>query len=388
MSYSTVVCLVSGCCPEAADILPNVFEIEDFDVDGNGPDEGSVDEDVVGDPGPLVIEALNTLADEHEKAGERDIVVIGVPNTPRFTSHSTRVEVPNRDSALYIPDSALTIISNCVIGDWWDGGYVDAPPPNSEDVHYCVSFGVCVMVQSTSLDILAMATHGRMTPQRVWRLAMHQGWSDPHNEYALKGVDYGDVELGWKKYPAPLPWLSHKEIIAMEKLGSVKEIQRALIWRAKFWVWMRPDRFPLEEFAPDDAPAHVEGPSANHDISRPNSRAMIYQIPFELLSNIASKLSLPSLLALASTARHLRAKLLSHPSDRDTLARAWIRTSAPWYLLPPSATEGGQTYQGSLSQHLGWAYLHRCFESGSMRNRRRIWEIALQIELLADNAGI
>jgi hypothetical protein len=51
-----------------------------------------------------------------------------------------------------------------------------------------------IMVQSESLSILSLAIGGRMTPQRIWRIGMHKGWSAPHTSgffTGFKGIDYG-----------------------------------------------------------------------------------------------------------------------------------------------------------------------------------------------------
>ena len=35
-----------------------------------------------------------------------------------------------------------------------------------------------------------------------------------------------------------------------------------------------------------------------------------------------------------------------------------------------------------------WHYVRRCAKSGSMRNRKRVWEVARQIEAKADELGV
>ena len=68
-------------------------------------------------------------------------------------------------------------------------------------------------------------------------------------------------------------------------------------------------------------------------------------------------------------------------SDRDTLARSWIAKNAPWYI-PDEIPDSG------ANDVISWAYLKGCLGSGSMRNRRRIWRIAEQLEQMADGIGI
>jgi hypothetical protein len=98
------------------------------------------------------------------------------------------------------------------------------------------------MVQTASLHILALATAGRMTPERVWRLAMHQGFSRPYEGYGLDGIDYGEIDRARGQDQFLVPDLSLDEIIKLESLGDVELVKKAIIDDGKFWVWMRPDR--------------------------------------------------------------------------------------------------------------------------------------------------
>jgi hypothetical protein len=52
---------LSGCTPEIADSLHHLFRFQVSEVE----------------PGPIVIEALATLVDDHEKKGQEDMTVIG-----------------------------------------------------------------------------------------------------------------------------------------------------------------------------------------------------------------------------------------------------------------------------------------------------------------------
>src|ERR1700683_3164329 len=89
----------------------------------------------------------------------------------------------DRAEALCIPNSSLRVIPHCRRGEFWDNGFISPPDYRINPNKYLVSFGTNIMVQTTSLQILSLATHGRMTPERVWRLAMYQGFSVPHNGY-------------------------------------------------------------------------------------------------------------------------------------------------------------------------------------------------------------
>jgi hypothetical protein len=105
-----------------------------------------------------------------------------------------------------------------------------------------LSFGKNIMVQTASLHILALATARRMTPERVWRLAMHQGLSRPYEGFGLDGIDYGEIDRARGQDQSLVPDLSLHEIIKLESLGDVELVKKAIIDDGKFWVWMRPDR--------------------------------------------------------------------------------------------------------------------------------------------------
>ena len=136
-----------------------------------------------------------------------------------------------------IPDSSLRVIPHCKRGNHWDLGSADHPLDK-----FLVSYGTNIMVQTASLDILALATAGRMTPERVWRLAMHQGFSMPHDGDGLDGINYGDIHHARGQDPLLVPNLSLDEIIKLASLGDVELVKEAIINDGKFWVWMRPDR--------------------------------------------------------------------------------------------------------------------------------------------------
>ena len=109
--------------------------------------------------------------------------------------------------------------------------------------------------------------------------------------------------------------------------------------------------------------------------------ATIEQLPYEIISQIVHDLPLRSLLAVVSTSRQLRSNFLYRAPDRDMLAHSWIVKTAPWYL--PDQGLGSRT-----NDIVGWEYLKRCLGNGSMKNRRRIWRIAEQLEQMADVLGI
>ena len=78
----------------------------------------------------------------------------------------------------------------------------------------------------------------------------------------------------------------------------------------------------------------------------------------------------------------MRSMCIRAPSDRDFIARLWIKMSAPWYAVQDMKVDEGIVCRN------GWAYLRRCVDDASMMNRMRIWGIAEQLERKADAMGI
>jgi len=294
-----------------------------------------------------------------------------------------------RNEVLRAPESGTRVVRHCKAGERWSLGIVDDPVDSGDDTGFIAVFGVLIMVQTFSLPILHLATNGRVTPQRLWRLAMHQGWSEVtpsesgRGAYGLAGVDYGALEHERKQYPSPLPWMTPAEVAPLEELGDCKAIKEVMMHRGGLWMWMSPDRFPLET-----TPEEMTISLVSSGLSPPKDNlAPIEKLPFELLYAIVLEGPPSSLLSLASTSRSLYALILGSESDRNAIASAWIIKNAPWYIPVDCSDE--ETPRSDLRRTSDtWTYLRRCRESASMRNRERIWRIVEQIEELAERCEV
>ena len=61
--------------------------------------------------------------------------------------------------------------------------------------------------------------------------------------------------------------------------------------------------------------------------------------------------------------------------------------SAPWYEVHmPEMKHASRNRMGSKG--MGWEYLMRCVDSGSMMNQKQIWGIAQQLERKVDEMGM
>jgi len=221
---------------------------------------------------------------------------------------------------------------------------------------------------------------------------MHQGWSEVapsesdragRGAYGLAGVDYGSLEHERKQYPSPLPWMTSTEAAASEELGDCEAIKEMMMHRGGLWMWMSPDRFPLEA-----TPEEMTTSLVLLGLSSPKDNpAPIETLPFELLYAIILEGHLSSLLSLASASRSLYTLILGSERDRNAIALAWIVKNAPWYIPVDCSDE--ETPRSDLRRTSDtWTYLRRCRASASMRNRERIWRIVEQIEELAERCEV
>jgi hypothetical protein len=120
---------------------------------------------------------------------------------------------------------------------------------------YRGSQGADILVVSAALAILALATNGRMTPKRIWKMAMKErqlsgqslaGW------YSLTGIEYyegfhdgrGD---GTDPFPNQTPGFpsniwnngATQTVSDLEDLGDPELIIANIIWDGQHWIWIR-----------------------------------------------------------------------------------------------------------------------------------------------------
>ncbi|EIW79002.1 hypothetical protein CONPUDRAFT_155687 [Coniophora puteana RWD-64-598 SS2] len=381
MGKVTVFCIISGCTPESADNLSAYTEYyadsyeyeQDEDEEADKLNRDEVD-DSRGKLGPLTLQAIRELAEEEEDIN--DVTAIG--DFVKAPQQDPGGGIPKAE-ALEIPDSAITVLRHCKAGGDWEFGSVDGLGNSS----YLVSFGVLIMVQDFALPILHLATRGRVTPQRLWRLAMHQGHSDLSGggSSGLDDVDYGEINDEREQFPLPIPNMKCREVKELEKFGDVQKIKDGIAQRGGYWMWMRADRFPLGNIGEGSIPSFA---SPNVPPTSANASA-VEKLPLELLHMIVLLGPLTSLLSLASTSRSMRSILFGSEDNCNTLAIAWITHNAPWFV-PPTSDMESQDEMHKI-QH-AWTYLQRCCTSPSMRNRARIWKVAERIEDVAVQSGV
>ena len=216
MANTSILFKISGCTPE---IASNVLDFDFY--------------------GPIVTSALKALADPHELSSQDDLCLIGAihPSGQSYTEDAVEGFVSNLN-----PDEDIRVLPRCVMGKDWYHGCVDAPPSIEQDWTYLVSFGCHLMVQTYAIEIMALATQGRMTPLRLWRLAMKQGFEPVDRPPCLEGVDYGAITDRWEQNPEVFPGLEEAGLMELEEIGDVEVVKERMVDEGYFWLWMAPDR--------------------------------------------------------------------------------------------------------------------------------------------------
>lgn len=147
----------------------------------------------------------------------------------------------DRTAVMSILNSQIRVLRHCErpCSIQWDAGFVMSPSV-AELIH--VSYDTNLLVQDAALNILSLATHGRMSPQRFWRLLMTIGFSSLECDcYRPNGIDYREGINVITQLPQPFHDMDLEDVLKLEELGDVELIQRTLVHRGMFWVWMNPD---------------------------------------------------------------------------------------------------------------------------------------------------
>lgn len=152
-----------------------------------------------------------------------------------------------------IPDSQIrTTFFGMAFWDGDDGEWLETW---EHDVRYRFYNGNDLMVSPSCLVILSLATGGRMTAERIWRMGTYQGeiTGASYRCYSFSGIDYYGLEflnsdprqdLPEATPGFPLSFFTEAPmmaaLIALESLGDVELVRQAIIWKGKLWLWMPP----------------------------------------------------------------------------------------------------------------------------------------------------
>lgn len=219
-------------------------------------------------PGSLVWDALKMIA----TYVDRDIILytlIGESECDVSTIITHHVESPDvfnedgtplghngsmsPDEISQILDSQIRVVSSTIDYVESDGVQAQSIDQTGMAEYDVVNPHTRILVANKSLAILSLATGGRMTLGRVWRVVMANGWEIAQGQQrnyrrGLSNIDYyEDIPECRLKDPELMPGFSTnthtaiEEINKLESLGDVELIRHAIIWEGKFWVWMGPD---------------------------------------------------------------------------------------------------------------------------------------------------
>ncbi|KAL8283300.1 hypothetical protein RQP46_005710 [Phenoliferia psychrophenolica] len=324
---------ISGCCPIACDDLQDTIEyLELTDVKRATLHL------------PLVSRALaelggaGTESGQEERRGQMEVMVVGpIPVNLAVVAQvdggfTETHQFGDVKHVLALDPSEIRQVGPChPEPDIFDYGFVTYSSPSNEHppIDFVVYQGTVIMLQTMSITLMLHATQGRLTPERVWRLESRE--------------------------------------------GGIEAIKDAIIHEGGWWMWMRPDRFPVKSTPQTvaNSPSHLDPPRSLASPSSPSFQSL----PTDILISIATHLPLASLTSLSTTCHQIRSSLLVR-EGRD-VARSWLGGEGA-YWLPVGWNE--------IPEDGWWNYVRRCVGSGSMRNRKRIWGVVGRLERL-DSTG-
>ncbi|CAE6458370.1 unnamed protein product [Rhizoctonia solani] len=335
MGKVTTYCQISGCSPEVDSGLDYI--IEDILDDASEPASDY----------KKVREALGSLSTEDESRGTQALSIIGPIGQDNKPIREFDESFNTLDEILAEAEGHVRELSGCYMGELFDLGYCEGPD-GGDDSGALVSYGGYFFVQTMMIAILAGATQGRVSVQRLWKLAMMKGYYDPHNHYVLPGVDYGPIHTYLDQFPWYLGDVAgRRELLEMEKyMGTVEDIAEVLRKRG-FWMWMRPDRFPID---PVITPRPITD-ITEADLIAPISHELISKLPTEIVRSVALELNIRDIITLATLNKTLYYRVLGNQNTRDSLARAYIHENARWCLTAKPSSDGGM--RGKETMHLG-----------------------------------
>ncbi|KAH7915361.1 hypothetical protein BJ138DRAFT_998127 [Hygrophoropsis aurantiaca] len=232
----------------------------------------------------------------------------------------------------------------------------------------------------------------------------------------LKGllpcIDYGGIEDTCEQYQDNFQPNRQgcKHIAAGINEGlSEENLLPHIIRDFQCWMFMRPDRWPSP--TAEEVPQHFT--RHNEDINK--AETLFDKLSAQLLLTIARELPVPSYLALSATCGSLRRRLtesvLLNRVLKEMIAVGSLQWVRPVNAMPgelENATSIDKEWLSTVSDNEGslannesvildgskgtsvfqsanfpyFTFVHACFTSDSMNNRRRLWENTKQFERL------
>lgn len=139
-----------------------------------------------------------------------------------------------------ILDSQIRVVSSDI--DFVD--YFGFWAESVDRTRYKLNYPTSILVSNTSFAILSLATGGRMTLERIWRIMMHEMLEPGSSKIILEcRLECPDCVIF---YPSDIPTTANvAKMNELECLGDVELIQQAIMRESRLWAWMRPDRYGL-----------------------------------------------------------------------------------------------------------------------------------------------
>ncbi|KAL0949461.1 hypothetical protein HGRIS_009515 [Hohenbuehelia grisea] len=226
---------------------------------------------------------------------------------------------------------------------------------------------------------------------------------------SLPCINYDDIDITLDQYQSHFECARRGvENVAQAISSGLRGVDLIPALRQDYrcWAFMRTDIWPLPSMAGMDKLVYTV--HSMKETPSPQPKRQLDDLPNDILFEIFDQISIPSFLALASTCRSLRARLLS-PDVADPYFKHLVYTGQLRWILPvpgvPEEDEHAEDAAVHWLAHVGSSYskdeadtapfdspdfpyyqfARACHLWDCTRNRRRIWGIVKQFEVLWHN---
>ncbi|EAU89670.2 hypothetical protein CC1G_02559 [Coprinopsis cinerea okayama7 len=319
-------------------------------------------------------------------------------------------------------DDPSVVVFNVAQGEDGDGDFYNTKDPDQTYELY-IDFGA-FPITFTAYSILKTAAP-RLTTEALYRL-LTRNYSlekHPYTSCVIPHINYGPAMKSWGQEAMLTdviggedPGMRWMKLLCSEIRSTEDILYEAWRGKGRLWTFVRPNVFPIAETMPRLEFVQVQptGTPANEKLREAKTKkrslrsnkkpSKFVSLPLDVMMLMCEQLTVTSFLYVLSLNRAIRTLLLPHV---DQIAYRAMQALEPYYFpSKPLASddtdrqrveldawehewkEAGFEIEG-LRQKAPWLqYRIQCSRSPSMRNRRRIWDIAQQMETLAVKQGI
>ncbi|OBZ69555.1 hypothetical protein A0H81_10510 [Grifola frondosa] len=257
----------------------------------------------------------------------------------------------------------------------------------------------CLLVHASALRILALAAP-HLTIGRLWMLdhIVRNQYAYPYNTIDKMWSPSQVLKLNWEEDdPKYGDWV--REVVR-RGTTTAEDMKEMMFGRGHLYMLVRPDVFPVAQafvLSRQSGLAQLAREVSEHIAADPPAPNTLPGLPLDILLLLSSRLPLSSIVTLCTSCGSLLCALGPH---LDAAVHASMKLHEPWHLPPPAGMfpeghdqkwfeeQSAAAAQDELQPFPWLAYARACRESASMKNRRRLWNVSIELERMAVEFGI